>query len=238
MEVLHPQEALRSRKAELPVQEGDSPAHVDDAPDAELAVGEEEEQPADEDVASIMHLLPESHDRIKGLYKRYKDPTDTPHQRQLLALALLRELNVHMLAEEAVVYPVLAEQIGEEHLRDHAVDEHDSLKLFASDLEGMKAGDEGYDAKLHQLMETYLDHAAFVEHRMLPALRDALHESELRELGQRFEAAKQHMPTRPHPGDKFDDATVLLDAARDAAAFEGQPPAIGSDSTEVLREAA
>jgi hypothetical protein len=117
MEVLHPQEALRSRKAELPVQEGDSPAHVDDAPDAELAVGEEEEQPvragpdscvdgpsvparqcvnnagldvrvgqlreltrhthrwahnqqADEDVASIMHLLPESHDRIKGLYKR------------------------------------------------------------------------------------------------------------------------------------------------------------------------
>jgi hypothetical protein len=129
--------------------------------------------------------------------------TDAP-QRQLLALALLRELNVHMLAEEAVVYPVLAEQvwvvrgdirgsagavlctsragagavlctsrvvhrcnqhhtwpllhtcytqIGEEHLRDHAVDEHDSLKLFASDLEGMKAGDEGYDAKLHQLME-------------------------------------------------------------------------------------
>jgi hypothetical protein len=29
--------------------------------------------------------------------------------------------------------------------------------------------------------------------------RDALHESELRELGQRFEAAKQHMPTRWAP---------------------------------------
>lgn len=41
----------------------------------------------------------------------------------------------------------------EEHLRDHAMDEHESLKLFTSDLEGMQLGDEGYDDKLHQLME-------------------------------------------------------------------------------------
>lgn len=38
-------------------------------------------------------------------------------------------------------------------MRDHAVDEHESLKLFTSDLEGMKLGDEGYDDKMHQLME-------------------------------------------------------------------------------------
>lgn len=40
--------------------------------------------------------------RIKGLYRRYKDPTDSPQQRQLLAYQLLRELTVHMLAEEQV----------------------------------------------------------------------------------------------------------------------------------------
>lgn len=38
-------------------------------------------------------------------------------------------------------------------MRDHALDEHESLKLFTSDLEGIKMGDEGYDEKLHQLME-------------------------------------------------------------------------------------
>lgn len=32
-------------------------------------------------------------------------------QRQLLAWQLLRELTVHMLAEEAVLYPVIAEQV-------------------------------------------------------------------------------------------------------------------------------
>jgi hypothetical protein len=58
--------------------------------------------------------------RIKGLYRRYKDPTDTPHQRELLALQLLRELAVHCAAEEAVLYPAVAEAI-EQHMSDHAV---------------------------------------------------------------------------------------------------------------------
>jgi hypothetical protein len=44
-------------------------------------------------------------------------------------------------------------------------------------------------------------------------------------------------PLRPHPVDPkhpghLDDAVVLLDAARDAALFEGTPPALGSPSTE------
>lgn len=33
-------------------------------------------------------------------------------QRQMLAWQLLRELTVHILAEEAVLYPVVAEQVG------------------------------------------------------------------------------------------------------------------------------
>ncbi len=53
-----------------------------------------------------------------------------------------------------VLYPILAEEVNE-HWRDHAVDEHDSLKLFSSDLEGMKVEDEGYDEKMHQLMEVW-----------------------------------------------------------------------------------
>lgn len=45
-------------------------------------------------------------------------------------------------------------------------------------------------------------------------------------------------PLRPHPPDSthsghMDDAVVLRDAARDAALFEGTPPALGSPSTEV-----
>jgi hypothetical protein len=33
-------------------------------------------------------------------------------QRQLLALQLLREMTVHILAEETVVYPVVADEVG------------------------------------------------------------------------------------------------------------------------------
>lgn len=38
-------------------------------------------------------------------------------------------------------------------MRDHGLDEHDSLKLFSADLEGMKLEDESYEDKMHQLME-------------------------------------------------------------------------------------
>lgn len=195
--------------------------------------------PADEDTMSILSIIPNDHDRIKGLYRRYKDPTDSPHQRQLLAYQLLRELTVHMLAEEQVVYPLIAEMV-DEHMRDHAVDEHDSLKLFSSDLENQKVEDEGFDDKMHQLMETFLEHIHEEEHTMLAALREVLDEPQLRDLGKSFEAAKQHVPTRPHldasHAAHIDDATVLLDAARDAAAFGGTPPPLGSDSTAVLKE--
>lgn len=231
------------------VEQENMGAAKQEAPPAAPPAGQEEElveeaveagehPPCDEDVTSIAFLVPNDHDRIKGLYRRYKDPTDSPRQRQMLAWQLLREMTVHILAEEAVLYPVVAEQV-EEHMRDHALDEHESLKLFTSDLEGMTLG-EGYDEKLHQLMETFLEHIHEEEHRMMPALREVLDDAELREMGKRFLEAKQHLPTRPHPDDPkhphIDDAVVLLDAARDAALFGGLPPAIGTNSTEVLRE--
>jgi hypothetical protein len=43
-------------------------------------------------------------------------------------------------------------------------------------------------------------------------------------------------PTDPKHPDALDDALALLDAARDAALFEGTPPALGSPSTEVRPE--
>lgn len=58
---------------------------------------------------------------------------------------------------EQVVYPLVAELV-EEHMRDHAVDEHDSLKLFSSDLENQKVEDEGFEDKMHQLMEVSRQH--------------------------------------------------------------------------------
>jgi hypothetical protein len=44
---------------------------------------------------------------------------------------------------------------------------------------------------------------------------------------------RAHPVDPKHPAGHLDDAVVLLDAARDAALFEGTPPALGSPSTEV-----
>jgi hemerythrin superfamily protein len=143
-------------------------------------------------VANILAIIPNDHDHIKGIYKMYRDPTDSAEQREKLLNELLSELVTHMTAEEAVVYPAVADQV-EEHMRDHAMDEHESLKLFTADLKGMKPGQEGYEDKVHQLMETFLEHIHEEEHKMLPALRDTLTEAQLLELGKRFEQAKSQL---------------------------------------------
>jgi len=67
-------------------------------------------------------------------------------------------------AEEAVLYPVIADKVNE-HMRDHALDEHESLALFSSDLEGMKVDEEGYDDKIHQLMEVGLLQLCLISRR-------------------------------------------------------------------------
>lgn len=45
-------------------------------------------------------------------------------------------------------------------------------------------------------LKTFLEHAHESEHKMLPALRSALDDDALHELGKRYQAAKQHLPTR------------------------------------------
>jgi hypothetical protein len=53
-------------------------------------------------------------------------------------------------------------------MRDHAMDEHESLKLFTADLKGMKAGQEGYEDKVHQLMEVRVRGAPALQGARLP----------------------------------------------------------------------
>lgn len=123
-------------------------ADVDVEPDVDTPEADE----GVEDYHNIIPMVMNDHDHIKGLYRKYKDPTYDRDQRQTVLSQLTRDLTVHTIAEEQVLYPVVGDHFGE-NARNHAEDEHQSLKLLMSDLDSMRVGDDGFEDKVHQLME-------------------------------------------------------------------------------------
>lgn len=188
----------------------------------------------EDDPDEIHVILMNEHDHLKGLYRSLKDPAmRNPAQRQKLAWHLIHDLTVHSLAEEEVLYPAARQHLGD-HMPDHALDEHQSLKLLSGDLERLDPGKDGqrFDDTLTQLMNALMEHIHDEEHNLLPALRKAVSVEELRRLGRRFTAAKQHVPTRPRtwPPNKPSRGNWLVnmmaapfDYIRDRMRFGGPP---------------
>jgi Hemerythrin HHE cation binding domain len=63
----------------------------------------------------IIDLLVADHNRVRGLISRYKDAdeADDTNQASQLADAMIRELNVHMVAEESVFYQAVRKRTNE-----------------------------------------------------------------------------------------------------------------------------
>lgn len=72
---------------------------------------------------------------------------------------------VHLYAEEEVLQPAVASELGDEHARDHAFDVDASLKLLLADIDSMRVGQEGFREKVEQLMEVRRRAAAVLERR-------------------------------------------------------------------------
>jgi hypothetical protein len=61
-------------------------------------------------------LLTADHRQVCALFQQYADTSD-PYLKQIIAEHIFAELTLHMLLEESVFYPVLAEQADEEGKR-------------------------------------------------------------------------------------------------------------------------
>jgi hemerythrin superfamily protein len=175
--------------------------------------------------------IKQDHEAIKSLYDQFKKANDQ-EQKQQYAWRMLRDLTLHSLAEEEVVYPEINNKLNSE-TRDRMLHEHTELKKVATKLDGMKLGDEGYEANMDKLYELLVDHIQKEENEDVPRLAEQYSSEELKELGARFEKAKEHLPTRPHvlPPNKPSTGNVIanagtapLDALRDQARFGEQPP--------------
>jgi len=153
---------------------------------------------------------------------------DDRQRRKDLVEQVTIELVRHSVAEEAEVYPVVAQKVSESGA-ERSKHEHAEAEKTMKRLEDLQPDDAGFDAELATLMREIREHVKGEEGEVFPQMRQAFSEDELVELGMKVASIKQMAPTRPlpaapdsPPADKIlGPAAGLLDRMRDAVTRRG-----------------
>ncbi|MEE4546903.1 hemerythrin domain-containing protein [Streptomyces sp. V4-01] len=144
-------------------------------------------------------LLKEDHKTVEKLFKKFEGAGDNALKtKRDIADQVIAELTVHTFIEEGIFYPAAREAAPE--TKDHvleSVEEHHLVVWTLSELTGLDASDERFDAKMTVLIENVRHHVEEEEKEWFPEVRKAMGRNRLKELGEQMEAAKAKAPRSP-----------------------------------------
>ncbi|EFJ48598.1 hypothetical protein VOLCADRAFT_90733 [Volvox carteri f. nagariensis] len=193
-------------------------------------------------------MINQDHANFKSMWTEYNGPNMNNEMKQKLGWALIREIAMHSSAEEEVMYPEVSwglavcwqirKRLGDEaadHLLGH--DGHQKMKDLLYEANNMtieKNGETAYTAKLDEAMKVLYHHVAEEETQVWPRFESlpGVDADLLSHLGKKFESAKSHAVTRPHPWAPnkpplnviANTMTAPLDGLADMWRFAGNPP--------------
>ena len=115
-----------------------------------------------------MALLTADHRQVQALFQQYADTLD-PYLKQIIAEHVFAELELHMLLEESIFYPAVAEQADDEGKRlvREALQDHQQLRDLITTLQDTD-DDAVFEDKFHTLREHVEQHIEDEETRMFP----------------------------------------------------------------------
>jgi hemerythrin superfamily protein len=136
-------------------------------------------------------LLKQDHRQVEGWFDEYEQ-LDADGEKLALFKEIALALKVHTRIEEEIFYPAVIQVLPKEQdLLDEAQVEHDGAKSLIDQLDGMKPGDDLFDAKVTVLAE-YIKHHVKEEHEdMFPKVRRT--KLDLNELGMRLAFRKREL---------------------------------------------
>jgi len=114
---------------------------------------------------------------------------DEPGNRQIFA-ELAAALQMHMLEEEDIYYPALAEHEEFEELMDENVAEHEMVKQNLAQMGELSVTDETFQALLATTKAALETHMAVEEDDIFPRSIELLGEDRINELGNRIDQVK------------------------------------------------
>jgi hemerythrin superfamily protein len=139
-------------------------------------------------------LLTADHNRVRGLFGRFKKAQEGEDTETMTSLAseIFQELEIHTTIEEEIFYP-WAKRLSEEITEtvDEGMEEHHVAKTLMSELREVEAGSDQWVAKMTVLIESVEHHAEEEEKEMFPGVRGKTSEDDRNSMGQRLDARKR-----------------------------------------------
>ena len=169
-----------------------------------------------------IELLTRDHAEVEGMFRQIEALPPGASQDELVQ-GIVRELSVHAVIEEQVLYPAMRASLPDgERLVEEALEEHQQVKETLAAIERADAGERA--PLLVQVIGNVRHHVQEEEGDLFPKLRASVAQDELQEMGSKMATAKKMAPTHPHPNAPNTPpgnvvggaAAALLDKARDA----------------------
>ena len=148
---------------------------------------------------NVIDLLTTDHREVTDLVDQLLATSDAQKRREL-ADTIIGELVRHSVAEETIVYPMMAAHLpnGTEAV-EHDTQEHKQLETIMKRMEDAKVGDPGFLDLVSDLQAVLADHVSDEEKDQFPQLRQHVPAEQLEAMALQVEGLKKVAPTRPHP---------------------------------------
>jgi hemerythrin superfamily protein len=135
-----------------------------------------------------MRILKADHREVKQLLTKLGE-TEEGNERAALANEVVTKLTAHMEMEEAIIYPPVRNEVGEDDEEEAEVEHNlarEGLQKMMSMLEA-----PGFGAAVEMVKGGIEHHVEEEETQILPELKEALDRAEWLALGDRLAEAKQ-----------------------------------------------
>ena len=161
-------------------------------------------------------LLTADHNRVRGLFARFKKAKESDDTQSLseLATEIINELKVHTAIEETEFYPSVKDISDDtEETVTEGVEEHNVVKTLIDEIQSLEPGQDQWAAKMTVLIENVEHHADEEEEDLFPKVRSNTSAEDRKALGERLEQAKKRLGA-PVLAEKIDlTLTELQDLA-------------------------
>ena len=141
-----------------------------------------------------LKLLKLDHDKVKKLLNELDETGESaPKKRANLFAKVKRELTIHEIIEEEILYPAFAEQAKLKDIVLEGYQEHHVVDLILGELSRLSPQDESWGAKLSVAKENVEHHIEEEEGEMFKKARQLFDTEELEQLGFRLAARKEEV---------------------------------------------
>ncbi|MDO0929335.1 hemerythrin domain-containing protein [Streptomyces sp. TG1A-8] len=149
---------------------------------------------------SILLRQRRDHARLDAMMNRYPAAGVQDGEREELWQDIVQLVFSHAFAEETVLWPIVRRLAPDgEDLTGRVEDEHQAINDLIAEVE-KHPDDPRRAAWIEEAFSLIRQDIRDEEDEVLPRMREALSDRQLRRIGAAWEAVRATAPTRPHPG--------------------------------------